>query len=494
MARRDVNVFEILDAQLADVSDSDTTGREQIEYIDLDLLDPDPRNFYNLPGIPELAENIRLVGLQQPLRVRPKESGHFEIVTGHRRHRALLQLAKDEGLAEFSPVPCIRERTGESASMEKVRLICGNCDNRTITGAELARQGKELDEALLGLQKEGFPFKGRRRTYVAQLLHVSETKLANVNAIENGLKNQCFIDIWRTNRMTEACALEIARMDRSTQDLLSEWLEREDEECLLRTVREFNAISFKIDHDCELAGAPCPNARNMYAAFYRGGNWEGCCGCCDMCLRKDTCESCCAFVEHAELSSSHEPEPGGMGIAPPPKLENRVELSAEDWQVRRERFSQRLRAAREETGLDRAAFAEKIGEYKATYSAWENGNLPGSGAFPRLAKALGVSTDYLYGLTDDPVPKPALAQWQPLDADHWPADQQLVILRWDNALGEWCYGTARCVGGYSDLYPFVDTDVGCELEEPSHGEYDAGYWWMPLPLTGKENQHESDKV
>ena len=27
MARRDVNVFEILDAQLADVSDSDTSGR-----------------------------------------------------------------------------------------------------------------------------------------------------------------------------------------------------------------------------------------------------------------------------------------------------------------------------------------------------------------------------------------------------------------------------------------------------------------------------------
>ena len=181
-----------------------------------------------------------------------------------------------------------------------------------------------------------------------------------------------------------------------------------------------------------------------------------------------------------------------MGIAPPPKLENRVELSAEDWQVRRERFSQRLRAAREETGLDRAAFAEKIGEYKATYSAWENGNLPGSGAFPRLAQALGVSTDYLYGLTDDPVPKPALAQWQPLDSDHWPADQQLVILRWDNALGEWCYGTARCVGCYSDLYPFVDTDVGCELEEPSHGEYDVGYWWMPLPE--EEDQHESDKV
>lgn len=179
-----------------------------------------------------------------------------------------------------------------------------------------------------------------------------------------------------------------------------------------------------------------------------------------------------------------------MGIAPPPKLENRVELSAEDWQVRRERFSQRLRAARESTGLDRAAFAEKIGEYKATYSAWENGNLPGSGAFPRLAQALGVSTDYLYGLTDDPTPKPTPAQWQPLDESHWPENQQLVILRWDNGLGEFCYATARCVGAYHDTYPFEDTDVGCYLDEPSNGKYDSGFRWMPLPK--KEDQYESD--
>ena len=158
--------------------------------------------------------------------------------------------------------------------------------------------------------------------------------------------------------------------------------------------------------------------------------------------------------------------------------------------MRRERFSQRLRAAREATGLDRAAFAEKIGEYKATYSAWENGNLPGSGAFPRLAQALGVSTDYLYGLIDDPVPKPALAQWQPLDETHWPETGQLVVIAYDNPLGGTCYETARCVGGYHDLYPFEDTDVGCEQDTPSHEDYDIGFQWMPLPEM--EDQHESD--
>ncbi|WP_287227544.1 hypothetical protein [Oscillibacter sp.] len=49
-------------------------------------------------------------------------------------------------------------------------------------------------------------------------------------------------------------------------------------------------MSIKLEHDCERAGRPCPNARAMYDAFVRNGNWEGCCGCCAMCLKRDTCD------------------------------------------------------------------------------------------------------------------------------------------------------------------------------------------------------------
>ena len=242
----------------------------------------------------------------------------------------------------------------------------------------------------------------------------------------------------------------------------------------MRDVKKFAVMWGGCRKECPETGGFCPHAQVIYDQDFHGGVWHSP-GCCKGCLQKDTCPAACGFAR------PHEPEECAGGIAPPPKLENRVELSAEDWQVRRERFSERLRAARESTGLDRAAFAEKIGEYKATYSAWENGNLPGSSAFPRLAQALGVSTDYLYGLTDDPTPKVASKQWQPLDEAHWPADGQLVAIAWDNPLGGTYYETARCVGGYYDTYPFVDTDMGCELDEPSHVDYEAGYWWMPLP-------------
>lgn len=48
-------------------------------------------------------------------------------------------------------------------------------------------------------------------------------------------------------------------------------------------------------------------------------------------------------------------------------------------------------------------------------------------------------------------------------------------------------------GCYSDLYPFVDTDVGCELESRPMANTKS-VLVEPLPLTGKEDQHESDKV
>ena len=60
-----------LAAMLQDVSKLDT-GREQIEYIPIDQIDSDPKNFYTLSNVEELAANIELVGLQQPLRVRER--------------------------------------------------------------------------------------------------------------------------------------------------------------------------------------------------------------------------------------------------------------------------------------------------------------------------------------------------------------------------------------------------------------------------------------
>lgn len=63
---------------------TDADGREKIEYIDISLIDDDPNNFYELSQLDELAANIELLGLQQPLRVRtnPEDPARVIIVSG----------------------------------------------------------------------------------------------------------------------------------------------------------------------------------------------------------------------------------------------------------------------------------------------------------------------------------------------------------------------------------------------------------------------------
>ena len=135
-----------------------------------------------------------------------------------------------------------------------------------------------------------------------------------------------------------------------------------------------------------------------------------CAGCCEYCLSRLYCATACQYVPKEE-----QPEPERNKALEDPRL---------DWKNIKACFQARLQHAREQTGLSRKEFAESIGEYPATYSAWENGNLPGCDRMPKLALALGVTTDYLFGLTDEPgaavpQPEPAAEEAQPAAPLAW---------------------------------------------------------------------------
>lgn len=281
------------------VSDPDTSGPDRIEYIDLDRIDGDPDNGYSLADIEQLADNIQTVGLLQPLRLRPGTAGRYVVSSGHRRRLALRRLVQD-GDERFSRVPCIVDRDGASPALQELRLLYGNANNRAKTSADLAQEARRVEALLVRLKGEGFQFRGRTRTMVAQLLQVSETRVANAQAIERGLKDPQLIVWWQTGELSEAAALEAARMTPEEQASMGLWMVGNHLKPSLGNVREFSAILPQIDHVCKLAGEPCPNARAMYQHFCRGGSWEGCAGCCDLCLKRDTCEVCCQYVERRE--------------------------------------------------------------------------------------------------------------------------------------------------------------------------------------------------
>ena len=203
---------------LKSVSDPNT---EQIAYIQLDLIDPDPFNFYSLDGIDQLAANIELIGLQQPLRVRPGENGRFTIVSGHRRRAACL-LIRDGGSEQFrNGVPCIVEYGEASDAMRKLRLIYANSSTRDLTSAELSRQAEEVETLLYELKEQGVVFPGRMRDHVAAAVQKSKSKLARLHAIRNNLIPELLAH-WDANEVKEETAYQLSRYPAEIQLLIAE--------------------------------------------------------------------------------------------------------------------------------------------------------------------------------------------------------------------------------------------------------------------------------
>lgn len=195
------------------VSNSDT-GREQIEYIDVDLLDKDQNNFYQLSDLDALADNIATVGLQQPIRVRDGENGHVVIVSGHRRTAAIRKLV-EEGRTDLREVPCIRERGEASPALQELRLIYANSSTRALSSSEISQQVEKVRDLLYQLKEEGYEFPGRMRDHVAEACKISRSKLARLDAIRNNLAPNIRKAYWegpKDKSLTENTAYELSRL------------------------------------------------------------------------------------------------------------------------------------------------------------------------------------------------------------------------------------------------------------------------------------------
>lgn len=216
MARFDMGEFAKTLAQ--PVSGPDT-GREQIEYIDVDLLDSDPNNFYRLSDLDALADNIAVIGLQQPIRVRDGEGGHAVIVSGHRRAAAIRKLVAD-GRDDLRQVPCIREAAAGSAALQELRLIYANSATRDLSGAEISQQAEKIRQLLYQLKEEGYEFPGRMRDHVAEACRISKSKLARLEKIQKGLAS-CYRDAWEAGALPEDTADALSGLSEEVQERIT---------------------------------------------------------------------------------------------------------------------------------------------------------------------------------------------------------------------------------------------------------------------------------
>ena len=378
-------------ATIKPVSDSDT-----MREISIDDIRDNPRNFYPTPdsqALRALMDSIRANGLLEPPTVVPAGDGTYRLISGHSRMAAIRALRETETPDQWATVLC-RLLPPMSEGQEQAAVIEAN-RQRVKSNALLADEAERLTEAYIKRREAGEQLPGRIRDHVAAVLQVNATKLANLAVIKKGLKVPGIVRKWEAGNIPEAVALEIARMDIEEQYRLLDWtIESESHYYSIRDVKMFHTIWTMFPHNCPESSGMCPNAGPMYDRFYTYGALNNCAGCCRSCNKRDTCKTVCKYCK-PETQPEPEPEVKRNPAVDDPRL---------DWHNMVPIFCQRVRALREQTGMSKKEFAESINEYPNTYSAYENNSICGADKVPKLALCLGTTTDYLYGLTDDPTP------------------------------------------------------------------------------------------
>lgn len=304
-------------------------GRFRTKDIEITNLYPNSGNFYPVHEIEELALNIQTAGLLQNIVVTydPDEEGHdYRIISGERRWRAMLLLL-EQGNEQFRLVTCqIKQHKTETE--ERLNLIMAN-SYRVKDAATLLEEVAQLKNCLQELRAggvrevNGVPLtEGKLRTAMARLLEISETKIAQLEAVNKNLIPEPMERI-KDGTLAFSAAYQLAGLPKEEQERhaeasqpITEKQAREEREAQKR--KELAARY--AERECPVSGCFCDNAENL-AGYYRDGATAGCPGCCANCNNAATCDNACTEMRTAlENTSGWESEYKG-GEEEGPELE-----------------------------------------------------------------------------------------------------------------------------------------------------------------------------
>lgn len=460
---------------------------ETMQPISLDLIDEDGRNFYSLSGIDDLAANIELCGLLDPIRVRRAEGGRFIVVSGHRRRAACVKL-RDEGNDRFKTVPCIVE-TGGSEAMQELRLIYANSSTRVLSSADLQQQAARVTELLYKLKSEGVEFPGRMSTHVADACSISETKLKRLNAIKNNLYCDFYTE-YQNGNINETAAYALSRLPLGIQTALSNekrirnLSEKKDgirsnkvEECIKRG-DDYNGFKhcLRDRQTCE------HNIKRYVATICNNSYWDCPGGCCCTCSHLDECPVPCKHAKAQRDSAKAEAkakEEARKASAAEAKATEEALL-----RIRHMEQVQRLAALADRAGLEDDEFIKiqswckvNIGELRKLaerglgdkFNAYYEDYILlhcGLADLERLADQLKCTVGELAGETVPSVSTVDTSTWR----DGRPSSSGMYYCKFD------CGGTVlHNAAYYSDTYDeFAFRRGGAKIEATLLG-------WVPLP-------------
>jgi ParB family transcriptional regulator, chromosome partitioning protein len=163
---------------------ADERDAAELREIAVALVEPSaaqPRRRFDDDALQALADSVRERGMLQPVLVRPRPGGRFELVAGERRWRAAR-------IAELETIPAIVQERDDAASLEAA--LVENMARADLTPVEEARAVAALVEEL-GLTREDVGRRvGRSRVAISNLLRLLELPDEALALIEDGTLSQ----------------------------------------------------------------------------------------------------------------------------------------------------------------------------------------------------------------------------------------------------------------------------------------------------------------
>lgn len=183
-----------------------------LKKIPAEKLHPSDKNFYEMDPveIEALKETIELVGVQENLIVKKigegENTGDYEIIAGHKRHRAVTELLA-EG-KEISPLlPCKVESDADGVKNELI-LIFTNSTQRERSDYCKMQEIQRVRELLEEYAKyNNMP--GRKRDVIAGILNTSKSTIGRLDNIRRNIIPE-FLGEYKAGKISTTAANEIA--------------------------------------------------------------------------------------------------------------------------------------------------------------------------------------------------------------------------------------------------------------------------------------------
>jgi ParB family chromosome partitioning protein len=153
---------------------------EELRELPIELISPNPkqpRRSFDQEGLEALAASLGAQGVLQPVLVRPRPGGTYELIAGERRWRAA-------GIAGLQAIPALVRERDDAASLELA--LIENMAREDLSPIEEARGCAALVEEL-GLTREQVGRRvGRSRVAVSNLIRLLDLPDEVIEMVQGG--------------------------------------------------------------------------------------------------------------------------------------------------------------------------------------------------------------------------------------------------------------------------------------------------------------------